>query len=105
MTSETNVKNLEEMKEFPYNSEFRTNPRNGKTFIVYICTHDDCNKEFLRTWNFLDHARAHKGIRPYQCSYCPKSFTQKGNFKKHLTQHAFRNISERKKYKCEFCAS
>jgi hypothetical protein len=29
----------------------------------------------------------HTGERPYRCSFCPQTFTQKGNLKRHLERH------------------
>ena len=40
-TSEVNVKNLEQLKEYTYESEYRTNPKSGKSIIVYICRHEN----------------------------------------------------------------
>ena len=48
-----------------------------KSKITYICKYNDCNKEFDKTWNMLDHVRMHEGIRPYSCKICKNSFTQK----------------------------
>lgn len=98
-TSDTNLRNIEQLKEYPYSSEYRTNEKNGKMLIVYICRHEGCDKEFMRTWNLLDHARMHKGIRPFLCDFCNKSFTQKGNLRKHLLQHYQPSLNERRKYR------
>lgn len=105
LTSETNVKNLEELKGFNYRTEYRENPKNGKMIIVYFCGHEECNKEFLRTWNLLDHLRMHEGVRPYICSICCKSFTQKGNLRKHFLQHNQPDLEERRRYNCQYCSS
>jgi hypothetical protein len=29
----------------------------------------------------------HTGERPFTCSFCPQTFTQKGNLKRHLERH------------------
>lgn len=102
--SKINVRSLEEMKKFPYSSELRVNPKNDKTFVIYVCKHEGCDKEFLRTWNLLDHARTHQNVRPHVWEYCDKAFTQKGNLRKHLMQHFQPSLNLRKKYKCRFCS-
>lgn len=55
------------------------------------------------TWNMLDHARMHKGIKPYKCPYCEKTFTQKGNMRKHAKLHLTPHVDARRKYKCKYC--
>ena len=104
-TSEVNLKNLEQLKNFPYDSEYRTNSKNGKTVLVYICKHDNCGKEFLRTWNLLDHVRMHQGVKPYVCQFCSKSFTQRGNLRKHVYRHYNPMLESRRRYTCKFCSS
>jgi len=34
---------------------------------------------------------------------CPKSFTQKGNLKKHAKQHVLKTLKERKRFQCKVC--
>jgi hypothetical protein len=40
-------------------------PRRRKRIIH--CGYDSCGKEFIKAWNFLDHARMHKGEKPFSC--------------------------------------
>lgn len=37
--------------------------------------------------HFQMHKLTHSGIRPYVCQKCGKSFTQKGNLKRHYVCH------------------
>lgn len=94
--------NLELLKEFAYDIKQVHSDEDEGMITVYICKHPGCDKEFKRTWNMLDHARTHKGVRPFACPYCPRRFIQKGNLRKHLKQHSEPTLSERKKYKCLF---
>ena len=103
--SETNLRNLEQLKDYPYSTEIRQSSKSGKDFIMYICEFDGCKKEFLRTWNLLDHVRMHQGVKPYVWDYCPKTFTQRGNLKKHLTKHYNPSIESRRKFLCRFWSS
>ena len=73
---------------------------NNKFKILYICKYDGWNKEFNKTWNLLDHVRMHEGIKPHKCKIWGKTFTQKGNLKKHnIVQHSIQSLKERKKFK------
>ena len=72
--------------------------------ISYVCKYEECNKEFTKTWNLLDHVRMHEGIKPFSCQFWNKTFTQKGNLKKHnIIQHSTKSLKERKKFKCKIC--
>lgn len=97
--------NLELLKDFEYITEERTNEADGKPSTVYICRYNNCNKEFTRTWNILDHARMHKGVKPFHCNFCNKGFTQKGNLKKHVKTHLVPDVEGRKRYRCDVCGS
>ena len=72
--------------------------------ISYVCKFEDCNKEFKKVWNMVDHMRMHEGIKPFTCQICKTSFTQKGNLKKHIfIQHSNKSLRDRKKFKCNLC--
>ena len=73
--------------------------------ISYDCKYSGCEKKFTKIWNLLDHVRMHEGIKPYECKLCNKTFTQKGNLKKHnIVQHSDISLSDRKKFECSFCS-
>lgn len=64
---------------------------------------EDCNKSFYRVQNFVVHLRVHLGIRHYECEYCDKTFSQKGNLSKHVRKHEIPELSERKQLICQVC--
>lgn len=97
--------NLMILNNFPYTSSLKNVKGYSKMMVVYTCNYEDCGKEFNRTWNLLDHARQHQNIKPYVCLYCKKSFTQKGNLKKHEKVHEHPNLTERKRFRCDICFS
>ncbi|CAI2384494.1 unnamed protein product [Moneuplotes crassus] len=91
------------LKPFKHEKRIETLPDSGRTLMVYICKHGNCNREFTKIWNLVDHSRMHKGIRPYKCNFCSKAFTQKGNLKKHSKQHQHKSLEERRKFQCRIC--
>ena len=91
------------LRPFKHEKYMKRDPVNNKFRVYYVCKYINCDKEFTKTWNLLDHVRMHEGIKPYQCSLWRKSFTQKGNLKKHLKQHTLKSLKERKRFTCEIC--
>ena len=81
-----------------YKFDVKNVPGFKKPVIVYTCMMKECGKEFLRTWNLLDHVRMHQDIKPYSCEICGKEFTQKGNMRKHLKTHSQPSVESRKRY-------
>jgi len=77
----------------------------GSDVIIYVWEFNSCHKKFTRTWNLLDHARTHKGIKPYECQYWKRRYTQKGNLRKHLKQHLEPTLKSRKKFFCSLWSS
>ena len=97
--------NLELLKDFNYISETRKSETDGSDIIIYIWKHLNWNKEFTRTWNLLDHALVHLGVKPFTWSMCSKGFTQKGNLLKHMKVHSLPDVDDRKRYFCNLCNS
>ena len=99
-----NAKYLAELQGYDYTVEDKLDQRTGKMASVYICKYQgDCNQEFPRSWNLLDHIRMHYNIRPYQCQYCNFRFTQKGNLNKHMAKHTRSEFNTGRKYRCNDC--
>ena len=93
----------EMLKPYRCSKHVEVDTKTGKEKVSYRCDYDGCSKVFTKTWNLLDHVRMHEGIRPYKCAHCPKSFTQKGNLKKHQIQHTISTLKERKRFICHIC--
>jgi len=65
----------------------------------YVCAHDGCNKAYSNSSQLLQHSRLHTGGKPYQCSYCEKSFTYSCEYKEHIRDtHTSTTI-----HKCSYC--
>ena len=54
---------------------------------MLICKYDNCNRQFKKSWDLLDHIRQHTGEKPYSCEKCSKKFAQRGNLVKHKRLH------------------
>lgn len=87
------------LEPFKHAKRLDFDPATRKARPIYICKYNECNKEYTKIWNLLDHVRMHEGIKPYQCDVCQKSYTQKGNLKKHMKQHQMKSLKERKKHR------
>lgn len=94
--------NLTILENYDYEIVEKQNPANGHKCTIFRWTYKDCRKEMETTWNMLDHARMHKGIKPFVCQYWHKRFTQKGNMRKHAKLHLTPHVDARRKYKCRF---
>eukprot|EP00345_Euplotes_harpa_P010071 CAMPEP_0168335168 /NCGR_PEP_ID=MMETSP0213-20121227/10739_1 /TAXON_ID=151035 /ORGANISM="Euplotes harpa, Strain FSP1.4" /LENGTH=74 /DNA_ID=CAMNT_0008340025 /DNA_START=468 /DNA_END=692 /DNA_ORIENTATION=- len=55
------------LKDFEYEIVMRKNEATGNWNTVYRCKYKNCDKIMERTWNMIDHARMHQGIKPYKC--------------------------------------
>lgn len=72
---------------FQYEEIVTVDKELDKPKYLYICKYGNCQKEFTKAWNILDHVRMHEGIRPYRCDICSKNFTQRCNLSKHRKKH------------------
>lgn len=54
---------------------------------MLVCKYDNCNRQFKKSWDLLDHVRQHTGEKPYSCVKCNKKFAQRGNLVKHKRLH------------------
>ena len=91
------------LKPYKYTRHSEFNEKEQKEVFTYQCKYENCNKMFAKAWNLLDHVRMHEGIKPYQCEFCKRCFTQKCNFRKHKKRHLEARLEDRKKFKCDIC--
>lgn len=61
---------------------------------MLVCKYDNCNRQFKKSWDLLDHIRQHTGEKPYSCSKCNKKFAQRGNLVKHKRLHQIKDGQE-----------
>ena len=72
---------IEVLKNWEYSLRYDNVGLTTRKRRVIICGFENCGKEFIKAWNFLDHFRMHQGVRPFEWDIWNKSFTQKGNLK------------------------
>ena len=78
---------LRVLKGYKYEAVYLSSKGPRKRRRVILCKYPGCSKQFVKAWNFLDHARMHTGEKPFKSELCGSKFTQKGNLKKHMTIH------------------
>ena len=65
----------------------------------YVCTYEGCNKAYSNSSQLLQHSRLHTGGKPYQCSFCDKSFAFANEHKEHV-----RDVhTDTTAHKCSYC--
>ena len=64
----------------------------------FVCSYPNCDKKFRTGYRLYVHELAHKGIKPFNCTICGKTFAEKGTLKAHLLSHNRKND-----YQCELC--
>ncbi|CAI2378300.1 unnamed protein product [Moneuplotes crassus] len=84
---ESKYESIEILKDYKYSISYVPSKGPRRRRRILHCKYNHCKKSFYKTWNFIDHARMHLGIKPYSCDLCDAKFTQKGNLKKHLLRH------------------
>lgn len=50
------------------------NRKTSRLNTVFVCGKANCQREFNKKCNMLDHLRIHSGKKPFKCKYCPRHF-------------------------------
>ena len=64
------------------NNNFRYHLKRHTEEKPYQCT--QCDETFSQKQTFTEHIRPHTGERPYHCHQCDKGFTQKSDLKENM---------------------
>ena len=59
------------------------NPETNRMNSHYKCLFRGCNNYFKKVSNFRNHFKKHTGVKPFVCTFCSRSFSQKGNLHRH----------------------
>ena len=59
----------------------------GKSLKSRPFTCSECHKSFTQKHVLDDHFRIHTGEKPFVCSFCKRGFRQKNNLKRHVRSH------------------
>ena len=74
----------------------KSSPLISKTFVCL-----QCHRKFSRNYNLKQHGRIHSGEKLFDCKFCSKKFSQKGEFKIHVN-----NVHlDQKPFECRVCSS
>ena len=93
------------LKGHKYELKFEYNAESKRSRRVLICKYEHCNKQFIKSWNIIDHFRIHTKESPFTCKACGKEFTQKPNLLKHMQKHLKEDQDRLQKFECHKCPS
>ena len=93
------------LKGHKYELKFEYNAESKRSRRVLIWKYENCNKEFIKTWNIVDHFRIHTKESPFSWKFCNKEFTQRGNLRKHLEKHKNEEAQPKQRFRWNRCES
>ncbi|SCV05114.1 LANO_0H00342g1_1 [Lachancea nothofagi CBS 11611] len=65
----------------------------------WLCEYEGCTKAFSRPSQLTEHQETvHRGLKPFRCSKCDKTFARKSHLERHMFSH-----SDEKPLKCSVC--
>ena len=74
--------------------------RDRNNFIMYRCSHPECDRAFTRPYNLKAHYLSnHTTLRPFSCPDCSLTFVRKNDLKRHERLH-----SKVRPFSCDKCS-
>lgn len=84
---------FEVIKDYEHTVMYKVNRRTKRKKRSIRWDFENWGKTFNKTWNFINHARMHLGIKPHKCKFWDIRFTQKENLKKHMNKCSANSLS------------
>lgn len=93
------------LKGHNYEIKFEYNAESKRSRRIMVCKYNNCNKEFIKTWNIVDHFRFHTNKDSFTCPICKRNdFKEEGEFYEHKLKHKVStSLSSLQKYCCSKC--
>jgi hypothetical protein len=90
------------LENFSYEKITTLDSKTHREVYLYKWNQTDCGKFLDTPWSLLEHMQLHEGLRPHRWDWWGKTFSQRGNLKKHVRQHINPDVNDRKRFKCRY---